>query len=95
MFEASESLDPRLEARYAKPPLTEPFLRGELGLLRLVVVVLTASSVKSVRSEVDFRHLCMGRCACWLHSFMDLLEPYLEWNDFRECENYYMVEGIS
>lgn len=32
MLEATESLEPLLEAKYARPPLTDPFRLGELGL---------------------------------------------------------------
>lgn len=57
MLEATLSLEPLLEAKYARPPLTEPLRLGELGLLKDVVIVLptSVSPVISVKSEVDFR----------------------------------------
>jgi hypothetical protein len=76
MLEATESRDPLREAKYARPPFTEPFRLGELGRLSEVMVVLAASSVMSVRSEVDLRHLWMGLSAR-SDSLMDLLEEYL------------------
>lgn len=52
-----DSLDPRLLARYARPPFIEPLRIGEQGLLMLVDLVHGVSSVKSVKSDVDLRHI--------------------------------------
>ncbi|PZC70568.1 hypothetical protein B5X24_HaOG215595 [Helicoverpa armigera] len=56
-FDMVDSRDPRLLAKYAKPPFIDPLRIGEHGLLMLVDRVQGVSSVMSVKSEVDLRHI--------------------------------------
>lgn len=56
-FDIVDSLEPRLLAKYARPPFMDPLRIGEHGLLTLVERVTGVSSVISVKSDVDFLHI--------------------------------------